>query len=175
MLLSALPLLTTTVHCATSGELEDDLAPPSGASRETQRDAAPPVSSSPSRDASARDAAAHDASRADASPTDGSTPSDAAVIGCTTTTLGEFAVWQGKVNVHRAPGGDWSVDDDCMSGAEEDDLAYCQKFWPSATSILSIDISPEGKGFTSGGGIAPECGGGREETFPGYGRFTCCE
>ena len=87
-------------------------------------------------------------------------------------TVGAYATWGGKVNVHRDTG-DWTVDSDCSSGSDNDTVAYCRKFWPSATRQVALAVEPGNKPFTAGGGAAPECGG----VYPGPGQaeYACCE
>jgi hypothetical protein len=87
--------------------------------------------------------------------------------------LGEYATWYGKVNVHRATGGAWVVDADCSSGADVNDVSYCQKFWPSATKQTQLAaVTSDTKPFTSGGGVSPACGG--IALHPGQNQFACC-
>lgn len=87
--------------------------------------------------------------------------------------LGEYATWFGKVNLHRVTGGSWLVDDDCTSGANINTVTYCQKFWPTTTRQFQLaaptsDLKP----FTSGGGVAPACGG--IAPYAGQAQFACC-
>jgi hypothetical protein len=55
--------------------------------------------------------------------------------------LGRFARYCGKVNSHTSPDGTWTWDQDCSSGCNVGGLAYCQKFWPSATIIQQVNVS----------------------------------
>ncbi len=57
------------------------------------------------------------------------------------TVLGRFARYCGKVNSHTSPDGTWTWDQDCSSGCNVGGLAYCQKFWPSATIIQQVNVS----------------------------------
>jgi hypothetical protein len=91
----------------------------------------------------------------------------------TTTLLGEYATWQGKVNVHRAPGAAWAVDDDCASGAEKNTVLYCQKFWDAATVQHDAPVSDVLKPFANGGNTAPNCGG--LLLYRGDNQFACCK
>lgn len=52
-----------------------------------------------------------------------------------------IAYWQGKVNLHRDSGGNWTKDADCTSGAGIDPLTYCKKFYPATTSVTSVPVS----------------------------------
>ncbi len=83
--------------------------------------------------------------------------------------VGMYGEWCGKVNVHTNSAGNWEVDADCSSGCEAGggSVAYCQKFFPTATSVVQVAVSPEDKPYTSGG-----C----SETFPGAGQeqYVCC-
>ena len=51
--------------------------------------------------------------------------------------LGKISYWWGKVNQHTdgGPNGAWTTDPDGISGADLDMLAYCQKWYPSTTSV----------------------------------------
>jgi hypothetical protein len=53
--------------------------------------------------------------------------------------LGSFAIHNGKVNVHTTDAG-WAVDDDCSSGNNHFDLAYCRKFWDASELVLELSI-----------------------------------
>lgn len=57
--------------------------------------------------------------------------------------LGRIAEWAGKVNVHKPAGGTWTHDDDCTSGAGQDQLTYCRKFWPETQSVLVVPVTPK--------------------------------
>ena len=82
--------------------------------------------------------------------------------------LGEFATWCGKVNVHMSPAtGMWSKDDDCKSGCNDDDVNYCQKYWPGAEEVVEISVSPVDKPFFNAG-----CKD--EFPHPGKKQFACC-
>jgi hypothetical protein len=52
--------------------------------------------------------------------------------------LGRIALWSGKVNLRKAPGGSWTTDSDCTSGASIAPLTYCRKFWPATVSVTSV-------------------------------------
>ena len=86
--------------------------------------------------------------------------------------VGEFATWSGKVNVHHVTQGAWEVDSDCSSGALDNDLAYCQKFWPAATDLVAVTVSSDLKPFASADGTAPTCGG--VASAVGKEQFACC-
>lgn len=134
-----------------------------------------------SPDASATDSAAEDA--LDATPFDASDARDDVLdatdpfgpLQCPATKVqvGEFATWGGKVNVHRSAGGAWAVDADCTSGATNNTLLYCQKFWPTSEQIVHL-TAPTAmlKPFTEGGGVAPACGNIHDN--PGVDQWACC-
>ncbi len=106
----------------------------------------------------------------DASTDDGST---APTCGDGGVALGQYATWQGKVNVHRTLGLQWAVDTDCSSGANNNTVAYCKKYWPTTTvQVPFTTVSSEQKPFTAGGGAAPTCGG--VYPFEGQLQFLCC-
>ncbi len=99
--------------------------------------------------------------------------STSAACGPGSTQLGEYATWSGKVNVHHASGGAWAVDSDCTSGANVNTVAYCQKFWPTATKQVQLAApSADAKPFTSGGGSGPTCGG--VALAAGQQQYACC-
>jgi hypothetical protein len=70
--------------------------------------------------------------------------------------LGRISYWFGKVNTHKAPGGSWTWDTDCTSGANIDPLQYCRKYWPNTTSVTPVPVSskPGNLWFTAGCGMA---------------------
>jgi hypothetical protein len=84
------------------------------------------------------------------------------------TFLGSFAVHNGKVNVHTTADGGWEVDSDCTSGNNIRDLSYCQKFWPTANTIVSL-LAPDPalKPFSPAGCPEPY-------NHPGEEQFVCC-
>ena len=93
-----------------------------------------------------------------------------------THTVGHFAIWPGKVNVHASLGERWRVDADCRSGANHNALPYCRKFWPEANQIVPM-AEPAGarrgrtaelKPFSTGG-----CG--TESPSIGHNQYACCE
>ncbi|RYZ42930.1 MAG: hypothetical protein EOO71_05845 [Myxococcaceae bacterium] len=55
--------------------------------------------------------------------------------------LGRISYWYGKVNAHKAPGGTWLKDNDCVSGANIDPVAYCRKFFPGTNSVIEVAAS----------------------------------
>jgi hypothetical protein len=82
--------------------------------------------------------------------------------------LGEFAIWCGKVNVHNDPDtGMWMKDDDCKSGCNDKDVAYCQKYWPGAMQSVEINVTPVPKPFHNAGCQV-------EYLNPGKKQFACC-
>jgi len=102
---------------------------------------------------------------------DASTTSSACGVG--SVPLGEYATWSGKVNVHRTTGGAWQVDSDCTSGSGVNTVAYCKKFWPTATKQVQLaTVTSDTKPFTSAAGSAPTCGG--VALSPGQMQYVCC-
>jgi len=100
-------------------------------------------------------------------------PPVAGACGISSIQLGEYATWFGKVNLHRVTGGGWLVDVDCSSGANINTVTYCQKFWPTTTRQVQLAApTPDLKPFTSGGGVAPACGG--IAPYAGQAQFACC-
>ena len=85
---------------------------------------------------------------ADASAPDAAPPAPS-VCPEDTRLVGEYAEWCGKVDVHRSVGGEWLVDGDCNSGCGQQQLPYCRKFWPEASAVVEIPVSPEDKPFTT--------------------------
>jgi len=82
--------------------------------------------------------------------------------------VGEFAIWCGKVNVHTNPlTGVWEVDGDCKSGCNDKGLNYCKKFYPSASQVVKIDVSPDKKPFATAG-----CAD--QAPHPGKDQYACC-
>ena len=56
--------------------------------------------------------------------------------------VGRISYWQGKVNLHTDPTTSvWTHDSDCNSGAQIDPLTYCKKFYPTTTSVTSVDVT----------------------------------
>jgi len=182
-LLSLLVLaVPATIACATgsANDVTNDVSL-------VEADATPGVSLPPKSDASSveRDAAdptdgggagldaADAADAADATKDSGPDTSTSGACGAGSAQLGEYATWGGKVNVHRATGGSWSVDTDCSSGANLNTVTYCQKFWPATTRQVQLaSVSADAKPFTSGGGSSPTCGG--VALSVGQNQFACC-
>ncbi|MEO1082703.1 MAG: LamG-like jellyroll fold domain-containing protein [Acidobacteriota bacterium] len=84
--------------------------------------------------------------------------------------IGRFGTWWGKVNIHRQVDGPWQHDPDCVSGANQKDLNYCQKFWPSAVSLHRTVLGPERKDQW----MAGNCSSG-PYTSRGHEEWVCCE
>jgi hypothetical protein len=169
---------TGTITDAVTGDIsltEADAAVDASGSRLPPRSDAgsgDPDGANNADDASAADAALDAAADAAVMP-DTSTTSGACGAGFVQ--IGEYATWQGKVNVHRATGGTWSVDTDCTSGADVNTVGYCQKFWPTTTKQVQLGaVTPDTKPFTSGGGVSPSCGGVAPPGYPGQSQFACC-
>ncbi|WP_224372126.1 solute carrier organic anion transporter [Hyalangium versicolor] len=55
--------------------------------------------------------------------------------------VGRISLYCGKVNIHTNASGSWAWDSDCTSGCNIGGVAYCQKFYPNATSIRQVPIS----------------------------------
>ncbi|VVB57748.1 Uncharacterised protein [Candidatus Anstonella stagnisolia] len=49
--------------------------------------------------------------------------------------LGYISYWYGKVNMHRERYGSWQTDSDRTSGADINQLTYCQKFFPGSIGV----------------------------------------
>lgn len=81
--------------------------------------------------------------------------------------VGRFATQCGMVNVHADPDGPFSVDDDCASGCNINDVAYCQRFWPESVSVAPMDVAPGNKPFT-------DAGCGMVFDVPGQAQYGCC-
>jgi len=69
--------------------------------------------------------------------------------------LGKVSRYCGKVNIHQASGGTWQWDSDCNSGCNIGGLAYCQKFFPAATSIRSVSVSAKPNNVWANQGCVP--------------------
>ncbi len=82
--------------------------------------------------------------------------------------LGRISTWWGKVNLHKSPGGNWLTDSDCSTGARVFDLNYCRKFWPQATSVTEVPVTPKPANVwrTSGCGMV-------ESDFDGEKEYVC--
>lgn len=80
--------------------------------------------------------------------------------------VGEFATWCGLVNTHTDGLGGWITDSDCTSGCDVNDLNYCQKFWPSSTSI--VEVSPSGTKTFFDAGCNLNYNGA------GFNQYACC-
>lgn len=151
----------------------------SGEQDSGEQDAASDATADASQVDSGSDSSASDADASDASDAQAvSDAADAADAGPTLGAcgtgmfeLGEYGTYLGKVNVHRPTGGAWSVDSDCSSGGNNNTVAYCQKFWPTASSQVSVPVVGN-KPYTAGGGTAPTCGGVYNEV--GQAQYACC-
>jgi hypothetical protein len=117
------------------------------------------------------DATVADASEDASVEPDAEVPPEVGACGAGLFEIGEYATSDAKVNVHRNWGGDWTVDEDCSSGNDNNTVDYCQKFWAPSTSQVAVTVEGD-KPFTAGGGTAPTCGG----LFTGTGseQFACC-
>lgn len=60
------------------------------------------------------------------------------VCGANLIKVGEYSLWCGKVNEHTDENGAWQPDADCSSGCNVTGVGYCQKFYPTATAIVSV-------------------------------------
>ncbi|MFY1829607.1 hypothetical protein ACN47A_27075 [Myxococcus fulvus] len=70
--------------------------------------------------------------------------------------LGRISTWWGKVNLHKSPGGSWLTDPDCSTGANVYDVNYCRKFWPTATSVTEVAVTPKPANVWRTGGCGAE-------------------
>ncbi|NTX10812.1 hypothetical protein HUA76_08450 [Myxococcus sp. CA056] len=82
--------------------------------------------------------------------------------------LGRISTWWGKVNLHKSPGGDWLTDSDCSTGANVYDLNYCRKFWPTATTVTEVPVTPKPANVWRTGGCGIELG-----DFDGEKEYVC--
>jgi hypothetical protein len=60
------------------------------------------------------------------------------VCGVNMVKVGEYSLWCGKVNEHTDADGMWQWDADCSSGCNVTGITYCQKFYPSATAVVTV-------------------------------------
>ena len=84
------------------------------------------------------------------------------VCGVNMVQVGQYSLWCGKVNMHTNSDGLWLTDSDCSSGCNVTGVAYCQKFYPSATAVVTVpqlvtkdwqnagcaDSTPDGPGIS---------------------------
>jgi hypothetical protein len=84
------------------------------------------------------------------------------------TVVGRFARYCGKVNSHTLQDGTWTWDQDCMSGCNVGDLAYCQKFWPSATIIRQVSVTSKPNNVWANAGCEPV-----NDDYDGGDEFVC--
>jgi hypothetical protein len=82
--------------------------------------------------------------------------------------LGRFSRWCGKVNTLRSSSGTWRWDSDCTSGCNVGGLAYCQKFWPNATSVRQVPVSSKPNNVWANAGCAAII-----NDFDGQDEFEC--
>jgi hypothetical protein len=84
--------------------------------------------------------------------------------------IGEIAVSCAQVNVHGMPGAMWTTDPDCTSGCNVVTVAYCQKFYPTTTKLVTLAaVSPDNKPFFSASCPNPAW------DYPGTGQYACCK
>jgi hypothetical protein len=76
--------------------------------------------------------------------------------------VGAYSLWCGKVNMHFDAESGWLHDSDCTSGCNVSGVGYCQKFYPTATSVVTVpqletkdwknagcaDSAPDGAGIS---------------------------
>ncbi|WP_241758034.1 hypothetical protein [Myxococcus landrumensis] len=86
----------------------------------------------------------------------------------TETVLGRFSRYCGKVNSRQTPGGAWTPDPDCTSGCNIGGLAYCQKFWPTTTTIRQISVSSKPNNAWVNAQCSPIV-----DDFDGHDEFEC--
>lgn len=60
------------------------------------------------------------------------------VCGVNLVQVGAYSLWCGKVNMHQTEQGTWTHDADCSSGCNVAGVGYCQKFYPTATSVVTV-------------------------------------
>ncbi|NTX41672.1 MULTISPECIES: hypothetical protein [unclassified Myxococcus] len=86
----------------------------------------------------------------------------------TTSVLGRFARYCGKVNSHQGADGAWLADPDCSSGCNVGGLAYCQKFWPGSTTIQQVAVSEKANNVWRNAGCSPVV-----DDWDGHDEFEC--
>jgi hypothetical protein len=100
------------------------------------------------------------------------------ICGVNLVQVGAFSLWCGKVNMHTDAQGAWLPDADCSSGCNIAGVGYCNKYYPTASTVVALDQTKsvvkdwKNAGFTSGAGSAcnDSVGDG-----PGIsGEFACC-
>lgn len=72
----------------------------------------------------------------------GSAPHLDPVCGVNMVQVGAYSLWCGKVNMHLTAEGTWTHDADCDTGCDfggKTALSYCQKYYPSTTTIVSVN------------------------------------
>ncbi|RKH05034.1 hypothetical protein [Corallococcus carmarthensis] len=79
--------------------------------------------------------------------------------------LGRISYWYGKVNAHKAPGGAWLKDNDCVSGANLDPVAYCRKFFPGTNSVVELAASAKPPNLWNSQNCAAAYSGNGERDF----------
>lgn len=98
------------------------------------------------------------------------------VCGVNMVQVGQYSLWCGKVNEHTDAQGAWLPDADCSSGCNITGVAYCQKFYPTATAFVAVpqvDIKDwKNAGFVSGQSGA--CNDSAPDAAGISGQAACC-
>jgi hypothetical protein len=98
------------------------------------------------------------------------------VCGVNLVKVGEYSLWCGKVNEHTDAQGSWQPDPDCTSGCNVAGVAYCQKFYPSATTVVTVPQVGlkdwKNAGFVSG--QSGECNDSAPDGVGISGQAACC-
>jgi hypothetical protein len=98
------------------------------------------------------------------------------VCGLNMVKVGEYSLWCGKVNEHTDGEGVWQPDADCTSGCNVTGVGYCQKFYPSTTTVVSVPQIGQkdwkNAGFISGQSGA--CNDSAPDSAGISGQAACC-
>lgn len=98
------------------------------------------------------------------------------ICGLNMVKVGEYSLWCGKVNEHLDAQGVWQPDADCTSGCNVNGVGYCQKFYPTATAIVTVPQVGikdwKNAGFVSGQSGA--CNDSAPDAAGISGQAACC-
>jgi hypothetical protein len=98
------------------------------------------------------------------------------VCGVNLVQVGEYSLWCGKVNQHKDANGDWQTDADCTTGCNIKGVAYCQKYYPTATAV--VDVPQVGiKDWKNAGFVSGQSGACNDSAPDGVGisgQAACC-
>ena len=98
------------------------------------------------------------------------------ICGLNMVKVGEYSLWCGKVNEHLDAQGAWQPDADCTSGCNVTGVGYCQKFYPTATAVVTVPQVGvkdwKNAGFVSGQSGA--CNDSAPDAAGISGQAACC-